>query len=42
MPALDIFHNCVKRALIKEDWLVTDEPLSLKIGKKDLFNVNSG
>lgn len=37
MPALDIFHNCVKRALIKEDWLVTDEPLTLKIGKKDLF-----
>lgn len=37
MPALDIFHECVKQALIKEGWTVTDEPLSLKVGKKDLF-----
>ncbi|MEB3189632.1 MAG: XisH family protein [Snowella sp.] len=37
MPAKDIFHDCVKRALIKDGWTITDDPLSLKIGKKDLF-----
>ena len=37
MPAKDIFHDCVKHALIKDSWIVTDDPLSLKIGKKDLF-----
>ena len=37
MPAKDILHDCVKHALIKDGWIVTDDPLSLKIGKKDLF-----
>jgi len=37
MPAKDIFHDCVKCSLIKDGWTVTDDPLSLKIGKKDLF-----
>ena len=37
MPAKDIFHDCVKHALIKDGWIVTDDPLSLKIWKKDLF-----
>jgi hypothetical protein len=37
MPTLDIYHNCVKQALIKDGWEITDDPLSLKIGKKDLF-----
>jgi hypothetical protein len=37
MPAKDIFHDCVKHALIKDGWIVTDDPLSLKIAKKDLF-----
>jgi hypothetical protein len=30
--AKDIFHDIVKNALIKEDWLVTDDPLRLKVG----------
>lgn len=30
--AKDIFHNIVKKALIKEDWVVTDDPLRLKVG----------
>jgi hypothetical protein len=30
--AKDIFHNIVKNALIKEDWVVTDDPLRLKVG----------
>jgi hypothetical protein len=41
MPAKDIFHDCLKHALIhaliKDGWIVTNDPLSLKIGKKDLF-----
>ena len=37
MPARDIFHNCVKNALIKDSWIITHDPLSLRIGRKDLF-----
>ena len=37
MPAKDIYHNQVKNALIKDDWIITDDPLILSIGKKDLF-----
>ncbi|MBE9158701.1 XisH family protein [Nodosilinea sp. LEGE 06152] len=37
MPAKDIYHNAVKSALIKDGWTVTQDPLSLRIGKKDLF-----
>lgn len=37
MPAKDIYHNQVKNALIKDRWTMTDDPLILSIGKKDLF-----
>ncbi len=37
MPAKDIYHNQVKNALIKDGWTITDDPLILSIGKKDLF-----
>jgi hypothetical protein len=37
MPAKDIYHNQVKNALIKDGWKITDDPLILSIGKKDLF-----
>lgn len=37
MPALDIYHNTVKNALIKDGWTITHDPLSLKVGKKDIF-----
>jgi hypothetical protein len=37
MPAKDIYHNCVKNALIKDDWRITHDPLSLKWGKKDMY-----
>ncbi len=37
MPAKDIYHDTVKNALIKDGWTITDDPLSLKIGKKDIF-----
>jgi hypothetical protein len=37
MPAKDIFHDSLKRALEKDDWLITDDPLILKWGAKDLY-----
>lgn len=37
MPAKDIFHNSFKASLIKDGWTITHDPLSLRMGKKDLF-----
>jgi XisH protein len=37
MPAKDIFHDCVKVALVKDGWQISHDPYSLKVGKKDLF-----
>ena len=37
MPAKDIYHDCVKNALIKDSWTITHDPLSLKWGKKDMY-----
>ncbi|MBE9079320.1 XisH family protein [Romeria aff. gracilis LEGE 07310] len=36
MPARDIYHNTVKRALQKDGWTITHDPFPLKIGKKRL------
>ncbi|MEL7069201.1 MAG: element excision factor XisH family protein [Cyanobacteria bacterium J06581_3] len=36
MSARDIYHDTVKVALIKDGWMVTDDPFSLKAGKRDL------
>ena len=37
MPAKDIYHDTVKTALIKDGWTITQDPLSLRYGKKDFF-----
>jgi hypothetical protein len=37
MPAKDFYHDAVKNALIKDGWRITDDPLILSIGKKNLF-----
>ncbi len=37
MPAKDIYHDTVKRALIKDGWTITDDPLRLVYGKQDIF-----
>lgn len=37
MPALDIFHDQVKNALIKDGWTITDDPLTIRFGKKVLY-----
>jgi len=34
--AKDIFHDVVKRALEKEGWLITDDPLSITAGGADM------
>src|SRR3954452_5260251 len=37
MPARDIYHETVKRALIKDGWTITHDPLKLSWGGKDMF-----
>ena len=37
MPAKDIYHETVKTALNKDGWTITEDPLILQYGSKDLF-----
>lgn len=37
MPAKDIFHDNVKNALLKDGWNITNDPLKLQWGNKDLY-----
>lgn len=37
MPAKDIYHDCVRNALVKDGWTITDDPLWLRLGVKDMF-----
>lgn len=37
MPAKDMYHDTVKRALVKDGWVITHDPLPLKWGRKDLY-----
>ena len=37
MPAYDIFHETVKRALIKDGWTITDDPLKIEWRKKKVY-----
>ncbi|WP_013321579.1 XisH family protein [Gloeothece verrucosa] len=37
MPAKDLFHNVVKNALIKDGWIITDDPLYLTFGGVDMY-----
>lgn len=41
VSAKDIFHQAVKQALQKEQWLITDDPLRLKFGDVN-FQVDLG
>jgi hypothetical protein len=36
MSAKDIFHNTVKIALEKDSWLITDDPLYLRLTKEEI------
>ncbi|MEB3280223.1 MAG: element excision factor XisH family protein [Lyngbya sp.] len=37
MPALDLYHDAVKNALIKDNWTITHDPLHLRWGTKDMY-----
>lgn len=37
MPARDTYHDQVKRALIKDGWTITHDPLRLQWGLKDMY-----
>jgi hypothetical protein len=37
MPAQDIYHDAVVRALTADGWMVTHDPLSLAYGGRDLY-----
>lgn len=37
MPTRDLYHNVVRRALVKDGWTITHDPLRLRWGTKDLY-----
>jgi hypothetical protein len=37
MPARNIYHESVKKALLKDGWTITNDPLRLKWGAKDMY-----
>ena len=37
VPAKDLYHDVVRRSLIKDGWTITHDPLVLKWGAKDLY-----
>lgn len=36
-PAKDIFHSTVRLALEKDGWVITDDPLHLKVGGTEMY-----
>jgi hypothetical protein len=37
MPAKDTYHDCVRSALIKDGWTITDDPFRLVWGRRDFY-----
>lgn len=37
MPAKDLFNDNVRNALEKDCWTITDDPLTLRIGRRDVY-----
>jgi len=37
MPAKDIYHDSCKNSLIKDNWTITDDPLRIQWGSKDMY-----
>jgi hypothetical protein len=37
MPARDKYHDQCKAALVKDGWMITDDPLRLEFGHKDMY-----
>lgn len=42
MAAKDRFHDVVKRGLEKDQWIVTDEPLTLEFSEDDEVETDMG
>ncbi|NEQ12368.1 MAG: hypothetical protein F6K37_43040 [Moorea sp. SIO4E2] len=36
MPAQDIFHDVVKKALVQDNWVITHDPLTLDLRDRQL------
>ncbi|HET6384583.1 MAG TPA: element excision factor XisH family protein [Armatimonadota bacterium] len=37
LPARDSFHNAVRAALEKDGWVITDDPLLIRFGRRNVF-----
>ncbi len=37
MPAKDFFHDVVKHALIKDNWIITDDPLYIRVEAVQMY-----
>ena len=37
MPARDLYHDVVVKALILDGWTITNDPLTISYGGRDLF-----
>lgn len=37
MPARDLYHSAVRKALIKDGWTITHDPYTLSVGLKDVY-----
>jgi hypothetical protein len=35
--ARDLFHDAVRNALVKDGWIITEDPLFLKIGGVEIY-----
>ncbi|HAT12345.1 MAG TPA: fatty-acid oxidation protein subunit alpha [Microcoleaceae bacterium UBA11344] len=42
MSARDVFHESVKSALLKDNWVITHDPLKLKFSKDDRLRIDLG
>ncbi len=42
MPAKDIYHNVVRRALEKDGWIITDDPLVIQVEQKRIVYIDLG
>jgi hypothetical protein len=41
MPAKDLFHETVKKALVKDGWVITADPLFIQSEEFDIYFVFS-
>lgn len=37
MPAKDLYHDCVKNALVKDGWTITEDPYRVRIEERDAY-----